>query len=291
MSFITDLNLFVCSTDIKQYEHNYVIRTLTRHLTAKKTASSSPSLYTASSAAVAGNVIDGAVNGGESVAARNRVRYRRQMTCADPTAHKARGEGEGAAVAAAAAEDHLGGPTLVGQRSLKISVGAKSTSGRQEGENQSSLSSQLSTLKGALCSLEQKYETMRSEVNHHLHSCRCSSSVAGPGGDALSSGTSSTTTTTGYHHQNVRMSSSSSGTFGITRLRFQSLLSIVPAEVRQVLLVLIAHLLLLTFYPSIFTASFSSSTSSTSSSSLSSNNAGQLPSASVSDSSSTSSTS
>ena len=229
-------------TDIKQYEHGYVIRTLTRHLTKKSHFITSPA--SKSDKAIDGQIVSGSNETSTTTTTRSKMRFRRQVTCADPTSYKARGD----------SIDYF--PANSKSRSESASSKAMSP---QLSNSLDTINSQLSSIKTALALLERDQGTMKTEVAQ-LHSCLRGQEQRG-GGVAVSSG----------HLHSLQMHPSNS--FNITRFRLRSLFTQVPTEIRQVLLVLFAHL----FFHTIFSMMYPYSSSTLSTPSLPSINATSSP--------------
>lgn len=172
-------------------------------------------------------VIDGqAVNGPagtEGSSNRSKMRFRRQVTCADPTSYKARSD----------SANFFASP-----RTRSESTASKGGLPNL-GNSLDSINSQLNFIKSTLVTLQNEHETVKTEVSQ-LHTCLRSHGLS---------------LNCQEQHPTVRMSSSSR--FSITRFRLGSLFSQVSTEIRQIILVFLAHLFFHTFLPTFFFSSSS----------------------------------
>jgi len=194
-------------TDIKQYEHNYVIRTVTRHLT-KKPLFALPGQSAKDKEAAASAELQ--------TSSRSKLRFRRQITCPDSSRSDS-----------------------IDYYSANSKLRSESTSSSKEAvpptipshlsHRLDSINSQLTSIKSSLAVLERDQDQLKSEVTQ-LHSCLRDRAAA----------------SAHVHHHSI--ATQASGPFHITRFRMRTFLIQLPTEVRQVLLVLIVHLLFHTIY-------------------------------------------
>ena len=197
--------LVFCRTDVKQYEYNYVVCTLTRHLNAKppfiKEAKCDQSNYLA----------DGTnANNGPKSKPSNKLVFRRQNTCADPTA---------AAYGNAHVEDYF-------LPDSKIDTGKVLRDNIRQSRRLDAISKQLDSIKHSLATLDREQMCLKSEMiqlNHRLKHTTMQ--------NTLHSG-----------HQIVNTEQNS--TMYITKARIKHLYLRIPSEIRLVLVVLLSHLII-----------------------------------------------